>query len=189
MVDQSADDIRYEMPNAAARAVSDLSAVDLVRLERIAKARAAGLGGVEWSDLLHEAFSRILAGTRRWPSHVPFVAFVAQTMRSLANEEWRQVKSQPFAGSGTSHLSGLPVDVEDDRPGADTALAARQFLDRILAAVEGDTNVLGLLSGHELGETAAQTMVRVGLTPREYDAARKRFRRTIDRLIAEHGTY
>lgn len=189
MVDQPAEDIRYETPNGAARALSELSSADLVRLERLARARAAGLAGVDWADLLQEAFSRILAGTRRWPGHVPFVAFVAQTLRSLANEERRQAKDHPLITIGSTHLSGLPVEVADDHPEAEAGLAARQFLDRILAAAGDDTAMLAVLSGIERGETAAETMARETLAAREYDAARKRFRRMMDRLVAEHGAY
>ena len=43
-----------------------------LRLRAIARLRARSLpGGVSWSDLLHEAVVRALAGVRPWPPGVP----------------------------------------------------------------------------------------------------------------------
>jgi RNA polymerase sigma-70 factor (ECF subfamily) len=169
-------------------ALLSLSPADLARLERIARARAAGLMDVEWSDLLHEALARILAGTRVWPANVPFMAFVAQTIRSLTSEAWRQQLTRPIVSVASSEdVSGLPVDIADESFESEAAVAARQALDTLLAAVQGDAHVLHLVSGFELGETSIETIARTGLTPHQYDAARKRFRRVVDRLFGIQG--
>src|SRR4051812_46898907 len=78
-------------PREVETALTRLSSADLVRIKQLAKLRAAGLTTVDWQDLLNGAISRMLAGTRRWPKSVPLVAFVAQTMRSVASEEWRRL--------------------------------------------------------------------------------------------------
>ena len=45
---------------------------------------------MSWSDLLHEAVLRALAGARPWPPGVPLLAFLAGVMRSLCDEQWRR---------------------------------------------------------------------------------------------------
>src|SRR2546421_510874 len=74
--------------------LAHLSAADLLRVKQIAKMRSAGLTAVDWEDLVNEAVSRALAGTRRWPRTVPFIAFLAQTIRSVASEEWRRLDQE-----------------------------------------------------------------------------------------------
>src|SRR6516165_2463218 len=66
-------------------ALAALSGEDLLRLRAIARLRARSLppGGMTWSDLLHEAVLRALAGARPWPAGVPVLAFLAGVMRSL----------------------------------------------------------------------------------------------------------
>src|ERR1700744_5939432 len=87
------------MPNADPRNASEkevaiafaaLNAADYARLARIAQLRARGLPELDWRDLLHDATTRALEGARRWPADVPFMAFVAQTLRSVASEAWRR---------------------------------------------------------------------------------------------------
>ena len=73
-----------------------LSEEDLLRLRAIARLRARSLppGGMTWSDLLHEAVLRALAGARPWPAGVPLLAFLAGVMRSLCDEQWRRHRRQ-----------------------------------------------------------------------------------------------
>jgi len=63
-------------PPAAPRdrggALAARSEDDFLRLRAIARLRARSApGGVSWSDLLHEAVVRALAGVRPWPPGVP----------------------------------------------------------------------------------------------------------------------
>src|SRR5580693_9931518 len=72
-------------------ALAALSEEDLLRLRAIARLRARSLpDGMSWSDLLHEAVLRALAGARPWPPGVPLLAFLAGVMRSLVDEQWRR---------------------------------------------------------------------------------------------------
>jgi DNA-directed RNA polymerase specialized sigma24 family protein len=73
-------------------ALAALSEEDLLRLRAIARLRARSLppDGMTWSDLLHEAVLRALAGAKPWPAGVPLLAFLAGVMRSLCDEQWRR---------------------------------------------------------------------------------------------------
>jgi RNA polymerase sigma-70 factor (ECF subfamily) len=175
-------------PDIVAVALARLSAADLLRLRQIARMRVTGLVGVEWEDLLQEAFSRILAGTRRWPIKVPLVAFVAQSIRSLASEHARQQTVHPFVAlDASSDPSGLPMAVPDDRPRVDQLLESRELWTALIRRLEADPAALAILLGHLRGETAAETMARADLSPHEYDAARKRFRRLVKQEVEREG--
>src|SRR5687768_4070956 len=66
---------------------------DLLRLKVIARLHARGLPPhVGWGDLLQEAFTRVLDGSRRQPEGVPMVAFLAGVMRSIKEQHWRQAR-------------------------------------------------------------------------------------------------
>src|SRR5262249_54808338 len=68
-----------------ARAIQSLSDADLVRLKALARLWTRGLPPcVDWADVLHEAITRALDGSRKWPPGVPILAFLSGIMRSSA---------------------------------------------------------------------------------------------------------
>lgn len=86
---------------------------DLVRLKVIARLHARGLPpDTDWTDLLQEAFTRVLDGSRRQPEGVPIVAFLAGVMRSIKSEYWRRARKE--AAQSPKLLVGLEaVDTEE----------------------------------------------------------------------------
>jgi DNA-directed RNA polymerase specialized sigma24 family protein len=82
-------------PAARALAVKLVTETDLLRLKVIARVHARGLPPeIDWSDLLQEAFERVLDGSRQQPESVPAVAFLAGVMRSIKAEHWRRARRQ-----------------------------------------------------------------------------------------------
>lgn len=160
---------QYAGITEAARAIAALGPADLRRLELIARSRAQGLPGMEWRDLLQECLARTLGGSRRWPKHVPLIAFLAQTMRSIASD-LRQRASEDCPGDDgkLQYADNSHFYVE----------AAHQLRD-IIRYFADDEHVRKLISGLQVGETALETQQRCGLNPSQYDAARKRFWRGI----------
>jgi hypothetical protein len=60
---------------------------DLLRLKAITRLHARGLPPpVDSSDLLQEAFTRVLDGSLRQPAGVPVVAFLAEVVRSIKEQ-------------------------------------------------------------------------------------------------------
>lgn len=152
-------------------ALAALSEDDLLRLRAIARLRARSLpGGIAWSDLLHEAVVRALAGTRPWPPGVPLLAFLAGVMRSLCDEQWR--RHRRLDTSPTPGGAG-PVDDPERVYAAAEALAA---IHRLFAS---DTPATRVITGLLDGMTADEIRRRHGLSAVEYDTARKRIRRTL----------
>ena len=166
-VDEEADE-------RLADAIRGLSDSDLARLQALARLRARTLPGVEWSDLLHEAIVRALDRTRRWPAEVPVVAFLAQSMRSIAHDHRRR-QAQFDTWRREAGRDAASVDPE-------ASIAARRAIDTILRSFAGDTTVGQILEGLAYGRSAAEIRGRHGLSEIDYDSARKRLRRALLRL-------
>ena len=167
------------LPRDVGAALAALSDDDLLRLRALARLRARGLpGGVAWSDLLHEAVLRALEGTRRWPPGVPLLAFLAGTMRSLCDEQWRRRRREstmPLPESAmTETLADMASGADPERVyAAAEALAA---VDRLFMS---DTVALKVVAGLTNGLNAEEIQSHYGLTAVEYDTARRRMRRAL----------
>src|SRR6185437_3730932 len=71
-------------PAGQALALKLVTKMDLLRLKAVARLLARGLPPeVGWSDLLQEAFARMLEGSRKCPEGLPTVVFLAGVMRSI----------------------------------------------------------------------------------------------------------
>jgi DNA-directed RNA polymerase specialized sigma24 family protein len=152
-------------------ALAALSEEDLLRLRALARLRARALpDSVSWSDLLHEAVLRALAGARPWPPGVPLLAFLAGVMRSLCDEHWRCHRRQ-------HDLSALPDSGGADDP--ERACAAAEVLTAIQRLFASDTAALKVITGLISGMAAADIRRQCGLTAVEYDTTRRRIRRTL----------
>lgn len=157
-------------------AIEGLSPTDKIRLEKLAKSRSARLGASNWEELLQEAIVRALAGGRPWPKRIPLVAFLAEVMRSIASDWARQ----------SARAVPLPADENElpaDDPSPDRSAVARVLLGKLEAEFAEDAEVRALLNGLYAGETAPETMKRTGLALAQYDAARKRLRRGVNKLL------
>jgi len=173
---ETRDDPELASPAEFARVVGRLAASDRRRLELIARARAGGLAATDWRDLLQESVARTLEGSRRWPRTVPIIAFLAQTMRSIASEQ-RQRGSECEVDAEA--VAAAPQ--EDPHRIAE----ASDQLRHIQARFAGDDKVRAFIEGLQKGETARETQGRTGMTATEYDAARKRFWRGVAELSGD----
>src|SRR5258708_23720654 len=106
-IPQLADD-RVLNTAETALALKLISRTDFLRLKTIARWHARGLPpDVAWDDLLQEALTRVIVGSRRKPQDVSMVAFLAGIMRRLRAEHWRPVRGGP--GSRET----LPIEHQD----------------------------------------------------------------------------
>jgi DNA-directed RNA polymerase specialized sigma24 family protein len=152
-------------------ALAALSEEDLLRLRALARLRARALpDGVSWSDLLHEAVLRALAGARPWPPGVPLLAFLAGVMRSLCDEYWRRYRRQ-------HDLPAPHGSREADDP--ERACAAAEALAAIQRLFASDKAALKVITALTSGLNAEDIRRQCGLTEVEYDTTRRRIRRTL----------
>ena len=168
-------------PEQLAKALGQLSEADLARIQRIAKMRATGLA-TDWQDLLQESLARALGGSRRWPTEVPLIAFLAQTIRSVANEEWERVGRDAINESDLPSSGADPIDLAElaaTTVHPESEVQARSVLRQIEKHFEDDPQVLSVLEGMALGLEPAEVQVRAGLSETQYASAQKRLRRKV----------
>jgi RNA polymerase sigma-70 factor (ECF subfamily) len=179
-------DTKVLRPAQIALALKLITRLDFLRLKTIARLHARGLPpDVDWDDLLQEAFTRVIAGSRQLPDNVTMIAFLAGIMRSLKSDHWRRVQ----AGGAAAH--SLRIDEHSDRsqaldaadPQADLerAVMARQELTAIESLFADDPWALKIIKGLGEGLSADQIRRAAGISKTEYDSTRRRMRRTLIR--------
>lgn len=160
-----------------------LSGEDLLKLKQIARLRSFGLPTSTWEDLLQEALFRAFTGARQWPVSVPFLAFLAQTMRSIAADERRrfqdvEVISEADLGideDSANHIDNLAVTVTTP----ESLTAARSALREIEQIFAGDRESLQIIEALALGSTPAEVQSASGMTPVQYSTAQRRIQRAL----------
>lgn len=170
-------------------AISGLSNTDLLRLKRVAQLRTFGLPDMNWEDLLQEAIVRALAGSRAWPSGVPFLAFLVQTMRSIANEAWRNAQRSNITlesefesaetNSDTREFRLDDMATNDINP--EREVMARDALRRIEALFTKDSDATSILIGLAQGLSPQEIQSQGEMTLARYEAAQKRIRRKLSK--------
>ena len=168
-------DQRILRPAETALALNLITRMDFLRLKAIARLHARGLPpDVTWDDLLQEAFTRVIVGTRRKPAALSMVAFIAGIMRSLRSDHTRRARG------GRRACEPLQVDRLRD-PGADLeqSLMVREEIEAIERLFAGDPEVQGLLQGLMEGLSPTQIRAALKISKTAYDSARKRLRRTM----------
>jgi hypothetical protein len=155
----------------------------LLRLRSYARYRVRGLGwharGRSHEDLLSEAFTATLSGTRRWNKNaVDFVGHLCGVMRSVSshwadNRETRAL--EPSAGAFVD-------SAEASTPDAERELAARQEVERIIRHFEGDPLVLAIIDGFRKGLKGPEVQANLGIDQTEFETAVRRLRRGVEKL-------
>lgn len=161
----------YASPDEAAAALERLGPADRIRLRALARNRLYGLNS-RWEDLLQEALTRILEGTRKWPRNVPIIAFVAGVMRSLAGEYW---KEQRQIRSDTQTSPAI-----NTAPRLEGAAEAKAELKAIEAYFGDDDEGWVVATARAEGCSPEEIQNMFNFTSMQYDSTLKRIRRKIN---------
>jgi DNA-directed RNA polymerase specialized sigma24 family protein len=175
-----------QSPVDRALAVKLVNDCDLLRLKVIARLHGRSLPpDLSWADLLQEAFTRVLDGSRAIPPGVPPVAFLAGVMRSIKAEHWRRrrraIEQQPALVSEYQLVAPETAEACDPLPDPERWLIAAQQLEAIGMLFAHDPVALHIIAGLGDGLTAEEIRRTLGMTKTEYDSARKRMRRALIR--------
>lgn len=194
------DDIR--------QAFEKLSDADLLRIQRAAGVCLSGTHFTCTDDLLNEVIVRALKAAqgesgRRWPLDVQFVAFVIMTMKGLAHDSRHSFTQARFESADSVELEGVTPDdvfaragmVHQDAPTLATAAEderarearASEELRRIDEFFKGDSEVTWIIEGLRDSLSATEIREISGMDVRQYETARKRFRRGIGKLFPERS--
>lgn len=161
------------LKNTPAAQALDLELVtqnDLLRLKVLARLHARGLPSeVAWTDLLQEAFARVLDGSRRQPVGLAIVPFLAGVMRSIKAEHWRRARRE--AKQLPKLLPYSPT------PNPESGLIAFQELTAIDELFADDPQARKVLTGLAEGRSPDEICAFNHLSKTDYDSTRKRIRR------------
>ena len=179
VVDSAAGDVA-----AAIRALTD---GDLLRLQALARLWTRGMpGSLGWADVMQEAITRALDGSRRWPPGVPLLAFLSGVMRSICDDHWRFEVREARVIIRDSAAAELGAD-DAGTADPERTIAAAQAIADIHRLFSGDNAALKIIAGLADGLTAAEICNTYGLSEREYDTTRKRMRRRLLRFDDDGG--
>lgn len=158
---------------------------DLLRLKAIARLHSRVLPpDVTWSDLLQEAFARVLDGSRRQPPDLPVLPFLAGVMRSLKAEYWRRARREALqlpklaaaALEAWEAGGGEPID---PRPEVERSLQAMQELAAIYDLFADDRQARQVIAGLAEERTPEEICEGCGMSKTDYDSTRRRMRRVL----------
>jgi RNA polymerase sigma-70 factor (ECF subfamily) len=180
------DVVLEKTPAARALALALVTEIDLLRLKVIARLHARGLPPeFDWTDLLQEAFARVLDGSRPPPEGVPKVAFLAGVMRSIKAEYWKRAQRQ------ARQLPKLLADMDvTDDPGKERydptsnperSVIAIQELAAINELFADDDQAQQVIAGLHEGSSPEEICARHDMSKTAYDSTRRRMRRILFR--------
>ena len=172
----------HNAPAARALALKLVSEMDLLRLKAIARLHARGLPPeVDWSDLLQEAFTRLLDGSRKYPEDVSIVVFLAGVMRSIKADHCRRARRVaarlPQMRTALDLGDDPEGEVGDPGPDPERSLIAMQQLAEMYRLFADDPRALQVIEGLFEGWSPEQIRAKYDMSKIEYDSTRKRMRR------------
>ena len=181
-------------PAEVVAAIEALKPTELLRLRSYARFRMRALRqavlGRNEEDLMSEAITATLAGTRRWNKEaVDMVGHLCGIMRSLSSH-WaaHAAASDEVAWLGPpgsepgAATTGAGRDSSTAQPDAERELVARQEVARIRAHFRQDHSVTEVLNAFEIGMKGPEIKSALGLSQREYETVLKRLRRGVERM-------
>jgi hypothetical protein len=175
-------------------AFAALSADDKLKLDAIERIKRWGTGFGR-GQLLHEAFCQVVLGERRCPRDVPLMAFLVQTMRSLASHERarqrRTASMDAVAREGSVITVGTAVSETVEAAAADLGqrLAhSRETVEAIISLFDGDEKAQLVIMGWADGCRGAALREATGLDQAAIDYAAKRIRKTMKALYPNGWT-
>lgn len=173
-------------------ALKGMSQAEWIRLRRIAdiltRSKATAV-----NDLIQETSARVLGDTRPWPVNIPFFAFFAGVMKSVASEEVQKLKRAREGGSGVreplslhDEVGGLAFDPPDLGPNAEQVLlqreAATETKAEILALFHDDPVAMMMVEGKMEGMEGEELRELVGLQITNFQSKNKLIRRRMLKL-------
>jgi len=177
-------------PDEFIRQLNRLPTTDVSRIMVVAMAKHVNGTGMEYDDLLQESIVRVLEGSRKVPRKGSIVAFLIQTIRSIAFTERKKMKcSSDSSGISWEDKRDELSDIPSPDPSPEQIIAEaqetlyhRHVLEQLGTAFRDDPNAQAVLQGKIEGLSSSKTQENVSMTAHEYDAARKRVDRSLLRI-------
>ena len=164
-------------------ALGELSAEDKLKLAAIGRVMCSGTG-LDAQDLMHEAICRALEGSRRCPRAVPVMAFLVQTMRSVASHA-RRSQARMEVDAGATNGQGDP---STRQPTPEESLIEKEeaaAVQAIYGEFEDDQEAQLVLMGWAEELRGAALREATGLDQAGLDYAAKRIRKRLRKLYPQ----
>ncbi len=171
----------------AAERLKSLTLAEKGRLKGIAIRFARVIGSGTWEDLAQEAYSRALAGSRKWPAGLDVIPFLTGIMRSIASAEWEKKKVTPTLITLVGPVGDLASssDPLDGDASPEEALIGKQLREKLVGLFDGDFDaqiicegMLERMEGEALKELTSLDQVA-------FDSKRRLVRRKINKAFDE----
>lgn len=156
-------------------AINSLSSVEIEKLTRYARRHSNDCAG-SWDhkDLLQESVRATIEGHRNWPRTINFATHLLGCIRSTASawrKRWRQ-------------HSEITNAIEDPSMSPDQGrLVAAHIIEKTAGLLSADSVAIAILEALMDGEIPRETIRRLEITRKAYDATRKRIRRQLVKSI------
>ena len=139
----------FRHPNDISAAVRNFRPADWARLLMLGQIHSHGRT-IDAEDLVQEAITRALIGDRRCPSNVEIIAFLAQTMRSIASNERKKrlaLISEPLHKALNPDRGEPTAEFADPTANAEEQILLKEQHDSLLVLFADDIAALRVLEG------------------------------------------
>jgi RNA polymerase sigma-70 factor (ECF subfamily) len=154
-----------------------LTAADIFRLSNIAKQYKYCL--MDADELLNEAIVITASGKRKFRRTVPLVAFLAETMWSIASNEKRKL-DRKVAPINDDPANDPILNLPDKTVSVENEAAANQELEHIYELFKDDDDVTMLLMGIYDGLNPDEICKTANWSRTTYNSVRKKLRRGLN---------
>jgi hypothetical protein len=178
---QAADPAKHLAPEEVLEKLDSMSADDKRKLRLIERRRRGGTDFQE-NELYFAAVSQAIVGERHCPRSESFVAFLAQSMRSIASHRRNALARTESLTSDTGGHVGKENEIASDQLDPEALAIEKQAEDAIMViyeALEGDDEAqlaVIAISGPNTGKALRD---EIGVDQAGYDYIMKRIRRTL----------
>jgi len=180
-------------PEEFKQQLDKLSVTDVSKIMAVAKVKHVNGTGMEFEDLLIESIARVLKGSRKVPRNVPIVAYLIQTIRSIASSERKKQRKVTKDNNVTmiswerepdevANISSPTLSPEQSMEETEASQYYERKINELHDALIGNPNALVVLQGKIDGLSPKEIKEKSNMPPNTYDAARKKVDRALLRL-------
>jgi DNA-directed RNA polymerase specialized sigma24 family protein len=180
-------DSEHLAPEEVLQALDSMSADDKLKLNRIEERRRAGTDFGK-GGLYHEALCLTLLGKRKCPVGVSLVAFLIQTMRSLASHSRAKLKRAQATAKSVRADDIRDLQVLTDQHNPEAALIEKEDTGMVAAiydCLDGDDEAQYVIVAIVEGKKGKELRDAVGIDQAGYDYAMKRIKKAVKKRFPE----
>ncbi|WP_288903030.1 hypothetical protein [uncultured Sneathiella sp.] len=155
-------------------AFNQLASDELLKLTAIEVTLLSGTGLAK-GDLLNEAVCRALSGQRKCPRKVSFMAFIVETMKSIASHA-REKHSMTDVTDAPSEAANIDGTYLSSIPSPEETLISKSIIEEIYDLFKDDEEATLVIIGWADGLRGKALREETGLNQAKLDYAKKRIR-------------